>query len=184
MATRFRTEEYFHRLVYITSQGKSPRSLVVDLDIPVTDQNTLSRVNNAIEKRALRARVFDNDEPPKRFTVTVNRVVRDSAASRALKSLYDHKCQVCGTSLELTVGQFYSEAHHIRPLGGAHQGTDSHDNMLVLCPNDHALFDYGVPKFIDAQTILIGKRKIVLTLRHSLSEAAIHYHNSEIHDSI
>ncbi|MBC8101367.1 MAG: HNH endonuclease, partial [Cytophagales bacterium] len=32
---------------------------------------------------------------------------------------------------------------HIRPLGQPHNGPDTTDNILCLCPNHHLLFDLG-----------------------------------------
>jgi hypothetical protein len=38
---------------------------------------------------------------------------------------------------------FLREAAHIRPLGAPHNGPDTLDNTLCLCPNHHVLFDHG-----------------------------------------
>jgi putative restriction endonuclease len=37
----------------------------------------------------------------------------------------------------------FAEGAHIRPLGAPHDGPDSVDNILCLCPNDHVRLDYG-----------------------------------------
>ena len=37
----------------------------------------------------------------------------------------------------------YAEAAHIRPLGAPHDGLETSDNILSLCPNDHILLDHG-----------------------------------------
>jgi hypothetical protein len=37
----------------------------------------------------------------------------------------------------------YAEAAHIRPLGAPHDGPDSYENLICLCPNHHTLFDIG-----------------------------------------
>ena len=39
-------------------------------------------------------------------------------------------------------GEYMSEVHHIRPLG-KHDGADIIENMIVVCPNHHAMFDRG-----------------------------------------
>jgi putative restriction endonuclease len=49
---------------------------------------------------------------------------------------------MCGTRLEVLAGP-YAEAAHIRPLGAPHDGPDTPDNILCLCPNHHVLFDKG-----------------------------------------
>ena len=86
-------------------------------------------------------------DPPGRMSVHTTRVIRDSATAMELKRLYGHCCQVCDRRIELEPGSFYSEVHHIRPLGGPHKGLDRQDNMLVICPTHHAMFDLGVAKF-------------------------------------
>lgn len=97
---------------------------------------------------------FDIEDPPPKTQVTVVRVIRDTPKSKRLKEHYKHKCQVCGRTVLLANGGRYAEAHHLKPLGGQHQGVDSWDNMLVLCPNHHAMFDRG------ALALLPGKKAI------------------------
>jgi putative restriction endonuclease len=77
-----------------------------------------------------------------RRETTVLRIVRDTKQARRIKELYDYGCQMCGTRLEGLAGP-YAEAAHIRPLGAPHNGPDSPDNILCLCPNHHVLFDHG-----------------------------------------
>lgn len=81
-------------------------------------------------------------EPTPRYEVTVSRLVRDTTVTRQVKALHGYRCQVCGERLA-TPGGFYAEAAHIRPLGAPHHGPDTLDNVLCLCPNHHALFDFG-----------------------------------------
>jgi len=82
----------------------------------------------------------EDDQPRRRFTETY-RILRDTALARTLKEIHDDCCQVCGETLELRDGARYSEAHHIKPLGRPHYGPDIEGNILVLCPNHHALCD-------------------------------------------
>ena len=77
---------------------------------------------------------------PRQFQV-VNRIIRDSEVTRAVKMLYKHRCQVCGTTLNTPVGP-YAEAAHIQPLGAPHNGPDMLSNVLCLCANHHVLFDW------------------------------------------
>jgi hypothetical protein len=37
-------------------------------------------------------------------------------------------------------------AHHIQPLGRPHCGPDCIENLIVVCPNHHAMCDYGAIK--------------------------------------
>lgn len=82
------------------------------------------------------------NQQPSRKTSTVTRVVRDTTLSKEVKARYDHTCQVCNIQLRGPAGP-YAEAAHIRPLGRPHDGPDTPDNILVLCPNHHFLFDVG-----------------------------------------
>jgi hypothetical protein len=119
--------------------------------------------------------------PPDRIEAHVQRIVRDTVAAKSLKARYDYKCQVCGFRIEPAPGNYYVEVHHVRPLGGGHNGHDTHTNMLVLCPNCHAMFDFGIPRFTAADRITIGETSHTLTCKHALTEDVIAYHNEHIH---
>lgn len=80
--------------------------------------------------------------PATRFESVTMRLLRDSALSRRIKAIHDYRCQVCGIRLE-TAGGPYVEGAHIRGLGDPHNGPDTADNLLCLCPNHHTLFDGG-----------------------------------------
>lgn len=109
-----------------------------------------------------------DDEFPVRVETTVSRIIRSTKISRALKLLHKNECQVCGTTLMLN-NKGYSEAHHIRPLGGEHRGPDSPANILVVCPNCHVELDFS------------SKNIIVESLRnhrrHYIDKQFIEYHN-------
>lgn len=125
----------------------------------------------------------DIEAPPDRIETHVQRIVRDTNTAKSLKALYDYKCQVCGLRIEPASGSYYIEVHHVRPLGGGHSGLDNHKNMLVLCPNHHAMFDFGIPQFIAADRIMIGETSHALTCKHGLAADVIAYHNEHIHHS-
>lgn len=80
---------------------------------------------------------------PGRVTTIVSRIIRDTKLSREIKKENDWKCQVCGKSILLPNYQYYSEGHHLKPLGGEHFGPDIRENIIILCPTHHAEFDYG-----------------------------------------
>jgi putative restriction endonuclease len=73
---------------------------------------------------------------------TVLRIIRDTDLSRNIKKLYGFECQVCGIAIKTKSG-LYAEGAHIKPLGKPHNGHDSGDNILCLCPNHHVMFDKG-----------------------------------------
>lgn len=58
-----------------------------------------------------------------------------------IKKYRDYKCQFCSTTILKANGDYYIEACHIKAK--AEGGKDSLDNILILCPNCHKLFDYG-----------------------------------------
>ncbi|MCF8226477.1 MAG: HNH endonuclease [Bacteroidales bacterium] len=58
-----------------------------------------------------------------------------------IKKYRDYKCQFCPTRIKKANGNYYIEACHIKAKSEG--GQDSLDNILILCPNCHKLFDYG-----------------------------------------
>jgi len=128
------------------------------------------------EAEALMPQV-EAEELPERVEATVSRIIRDTDATRSLKRRYHYRCQVCALQIEAAPGFFYIEVHHIRPLGGGHNGKDNHSNMLVVCPNHHAMFDLWIPRFMASERILIGSEQFQLESRHKLSPEVITYYN-------
>jgi hypothetical protein len=72
--------------------------------------------------------------------------IRNAQNVRELKALYAHSCMFCGkqTVIGVEPSRYYSEASHVKPLGQPHNGPDHKSNMLILCPEHHIQFDYGV----------------------------------------
>ncbi|CAI8825693.1 5-methylcytosine-specific restriction enzyme A [Priestia megaterium] len=111
---------------------------------------------------------------------------RKQSTVASLKKLYNHTCQICQQKQEVDIGCYLTEVHHIQPLG-AHHGPDIEGNMIVLCPNDHSLFDRG------AITINLKTKKIIhinpdnpihnktFILNHPIEEAYVNYHNKHIY---
>lgn len=104
----------------------------------------------------------------------IYRVIRDTKLCREVKKLHDHNCQICSESLTLPDGRKYAEAHHIIPLGKPHHGPDTAENIIVVCPNHHAMLDYGV--------IALDPELIVTKKGHTLACSSIDYHNQSIHN--
>lgn len=109
---------------------------------------------------------------PDRIALTTFRVLRDTELARSLKQLYKNKCQICRQTIALWNEECYSEAHHVRPLGHPHDGSDTADNILVLCPNHHVMFDYGAIRF--------EPDKLHFLPGHWTSQKNITYHNNVI----
>jgi hypothetical protein len=82
--------------------------------------------------------------PPGRVETKVSRIIRDTELARQIKAEFKWRCQICGSSIQLTNDCYYAEAHHIQPLGSDYQGPDIRSNIIIVCPNHHTEFDYGV----------------------------------------
>lgn len=107
-----------------------------------------------------------------RSVVSVSRALRDTPLVRTLKCLHENTCQICRKRLPLSGGKFYSEAHHIRPLGRPHFGPDCASNLLIVCPDHHVLCDYGA--------IVIVPETLRMHPLHQLDPEHLRYHNEII----
>ncbi len=109
---------------------------------------------------------------PEKTQQDTYRVLRDTKLARQLKMLHSNKCQICGDRIEIENNKFYSEAHHIKPLGKPHNGPDVPGNIIVLCPNHHVMLDYGVIK--------LKFTEIKHHVKHKTDTMYIDYHNKVI----
>jgi putative restriction endonuclease len=119
---------------------------------------------------------------PGRRTTVVQRIARSTPVADGVKALHTFQCQVCGEALVLPSGP-YAEAAHIRPLGRPHNGPDTADNVLCLCPNHHVLFDAGAIWVGDdgvVQPLGIPLRRVP---RHILASAHLSYPHDNVADS-
>jgi len=115
---------------------------------------------------------IDLDEPPPTISTTISRKVRDSRLSREVKRLHGYQCQICGETLVLADGSTYAEGHNIQPLG-KHEGRDKKANLLCLCPNHHALCDFGA--------IRLDLAKLRQVEGHKIGREFIDYHNTKLY---
>lgn len=83
-----------------------------------------------------------NPTDPEEVTINSKTFKRDNRTIAQIKILRDFKCQICSTSIKKKDGTFYIEAAHIEPKH--RKGRETPDNILLLCPNHHKEFDYGV----------------------------------------
>jgi hypothetical protein len=111
-------------------------------------------------------------EAAERTNTEIYRILRDTPLARKIKLLHKNICQICGDTIQLRDGNLYSEAHHIMPLGTPHNGPDTSDNIIVLCPNHHVQLDYGA--------ITLQKESITSVHGHNISQKYINYHNTVI----
>lgn len=84
-----------------------------------------------------------------------------------IKKYRKFKCQFCSTKILKANGKYYIEACHIKPK--AKGGEDSLNNILILCPNCHKLFDYGLRKeekhTKEAYSVTLNGKKYKATLK-------------------
>lgn len=74
----------------------------------------------------------------------------DNARWHKLWQMVEAKCMICG--IEDIV-----EIHHIIPKKSG--GSNALDNLLVLCPNHHAMLHYGMLKINDMPSIINKAKK-------------------------
>lgn len=122
-------------------------------------------------------------EPAPRYAATVSRLIRDTNITRQVKELHGSHCQVCGERLVTPAG-FYAEAAHIRPLGAPHHGPDILDNVLCLCPNHHALFDFGSFSVAPDYALLGLPGRLRLHAAHQPDPAQLTYHRQHIYQPL
>jgi len=118
---------------------------------------------------------------PGRVDSVISRIIRDTKLARVIKKNNNWRCIVCNKRIKLPSGDYYAEAHHLKPLGADHQGPDIEPNIIVLCPLHHTEFDYGsiaidpnnhLIMHIDKDNKYNGKK-----LAYKLSRSSIEYIN-------
>lgn len=123
--------------------------------------------------------------PPQRTETEVSRIIRNTALVKELKRRYSYTCQVCGDRRRQHPNNPYAEAHHIKPLGDPHNGPDDETNILILCPNHHADFDYGMIA-VDPEDLTINHpyddqvNDTQLNAHHEVAAKFLTYHNENI----
>jgi putative restriction endonuclease len=117
---------------------------------------------------------------PVRVSTVVQRVVRSGAVVEYVKKLHDHTCQMCCTRLSI-LGRGYSEGAHIRAIGRPHDGPDTTDNVLCLCPNCHVMFDNGAITVTDdflVQRDDVNDSPLRLVAKHEIDPRFLAYHRA------
>lgn len=107
-----------------------------------------------------------------RVNTNIERIIRDTKIIKELKAAHDNTCQICSCKIAIDKHRFYSEGHHIMPLGKPHNGPDIKENIIILCPNCHVKFDNGI---IDIKKIKIHENKY-----HQIDDTYITYYYNYI----
>jgi len=71
---------------------------------------------------------------------------RNPVLSALLKIKYRDTCQICGTTFKTTRGRFFTDTHHLQALKEG--GTDTSDNIAVVCPNHHRILERSTIKIV------------------------------------
>ena len=121
-------------------------------------------------------------EVANRSTTLVDRIIRETAVTDHVKSLYGCKCQVCGLALSIRRG-LYAEGAHIRPLGTPHNGPDQVSNVLCLCPNHHVMLDGGTLSVNDDYSLVGAPGSLHVHTDHKINLSHLQYHRSIISES-
>lgn len=98
----------------------------------------------------------EGSDSPDRTTRIKEEVRRDNSIVEKLKEKYSYQCQVCRDQRFQGDSKRYAEGHHIKPLR-PDGGPDIVDNILVLCPNHHIDFEYGMIR-VDPDNFKINHR--------------------------
>ena len=113
--------------------------------------------------------VHSNTEETVRILREIDIILRNRHLADRVKDLYVNTCQLCLIQLKINENRFYSEVHHIIPLGKPHNGKDNLENMICVCPNCHILLDLKAIKLTEASIKLA---------KHIISLKSTEYHNS------
>lgn len=129
-------------------------------------------INDLNDLQEIKIPLAEDLHEPERILSVTYRILRDTKISRSVKELYEYRCQICGDVIEFSNGVKYAEAHHIRPLGNPHNGPDIKENVICLCPNHHALLDFG------GNNLTLTDFEV--PLKHTISGEFVTYHNERI----
>lgn len=115
---------------------------------------------------------------PNRKEYVINRIIRETKTAQFIKQLYDDTCQICGIQIKGPIST-YSEAAHIKSLGQPHNGPDTKENLICLCPNHHKMFDLGAIS-IDENLNILGLEnvKLIINPKHNIDSEFTKYHRT------
>ena len=125
-------------------------------------ENSDAIESEEVEKEELLKKIIECEiDSSEKVTVNGKTYKRHNYLMVQIKKYRDYKCQFCSTTILKANGGYYIEACHIKPK--AEGGKDRIDNILVLCPNCHKLFDYGLrtneKKSKNLYTVTINEKK-------------------------
>ena len=121
-----------------------------------------------LNKSDLYQKIIDCEkDKSEKITINGKTYKRHNYLMVQIKKFRDYKCQFCSTTILKANGDYYIEACHIKAK--AEGGKDSLDNILILCPNCHKLFDFGNKEkeefSKDSYSVIINGKKYKATLK-------------------
>lgn len=121
-----------------------------------------------LDKNDLYQKIIDCEkDKSEKITINGKTYKRHNYLMVQIKKYRDYKCQFCSTTILKANGDYYIEACHIKAK--AEGGKDSLDNILILCPNCHKLFDFGNREkeeySKDSYSVIINGKKYKATLK-------------------
>jgi putative restriction endonuclease len=86
---------------------------------------------------------------------TDEKKVRDQGFRKAIVTLYEHRCALCGIRMLTPEGHTIVEAAHVKPWSESHN--DSPTNGMALCKLCHWSFDEGLMSVGTEYEVLVSK---------------------------
>jgi hypothetical protein len=117
----------------------------------IVDDHELAPIRRRVRERSpadivRRLRAMDKQSettPPGKQYRPGRSQKRNAEFTELVRALYDYRCQVCGIQLCDRDGKpGRSQVHHFEGWDG--DRSDRTDNVICVCPNDHARFELGV----------------------------------------
>ena len=129
----------------------------IDSFIENVDERTRNFINENEDIQAILSDISNVNITPKKKKVIVNLYKRNSKLITKLKRVYKNKCQICMFRFKKENLEYYSEVHHIKPLG--EDGSDSLENLVNLCANCHRKTHYAI---IEYGELINNMRKVLI----------------------
>ncbi|MDF1548748.1 MAG: HNH endonuclease [Bacteroidales bacterium] len=125
-------------LIYNYQQIETFENILEQTEIEHQKENN----SNDYDKKDLLNRIIncENDKSEK-IILNGKTFKRYNYLMVQIKKYRDYRCQFCSTKIPKASGDFYIEACHINAK--SKRGKDTLDNILILCPNCHKLFDFN-----------------------------------------
>ena len=174
--TGYRYDGLYRIDSYWNEKGKDDFNVLRFNLVRLDGQLPLGKIGEANLQDSAEHEVVGN-EGPGRQDITVSRVIRNTAVGNEVKNIYGYRCQICSIELNTPSGR-YAECCHIRPLGRPHNGPDTLDNVLCLCPNHHVLFDAHAFCINDDLTVAETGQQLFVHSSHQVNTAHIRYHRN------